>query len=158
MTLWTVDLQAPLSMGFSRHKYSSGLPFPPPGDVPDSGVEPVSPTLQVDSLTIEPSVKPLSSKLDPGKYKEDQDSLHLKGIQSLKRQMGNQEYPKKKKKSALFYFRRWSRMWKKAELKDRRGSLFLPTAPHFFHTLSRTDPPGRRDTSQRFRGLCSESS
>lgn len=50
-------------------------------------------------------------------------------------------------------------MWKKAELKDRKGPLFLPTPhPCFFHTFCRTDPPGRRDTSQRFRGLCSESS
>ena len=34
--------QAPLSMGFSRHEYWGGLPFPPPGDLPDPGVEPVS--------------------------------------------------------------------------------------------------------------------
>ena len=75
VTLWTVDPQAPLSMGFSRHEYSSGLPFTPPGDLPDSGAEPMSPTLQVDSLTTEPSVKPLGSKLDPGEYKDDQDTL-----------------------------------------------------------------------------------
>ena len=45
--------QAPLSMGFSRQEYWSGLPIPPPGDLPDPGIEPVSPvspTLQVDSL------------------------------------------------------------------------------------------------------------
>ena len=40
--LWTVALQAPLSMGFSRQEYWSGLPFPPPGDLPDPGIEPVS--------------------------------------------------------------------------------------------------------------------
>ena len=40
-TLWTVARQAPLSMGFSRQKYWSGLPCPPPGAVPDSGIEPV---------------------------------------------------------------------------------------------------------------------
>ena len=55
----------------------------------------MSPTLQVDSLTTEASEKPLGSKLDPGKYEDDQDTLCLKGIQSLKKQMGNQEYPKK---------------------------------------------------------------
>ena len=40
--LWTVAHQAPLSMGFSRQEYWSGLPFPPPGDFPDPGIEPQS--------------------------------------------------------------------------------------------------------------------
>ena len=40
--LWTVALQAPLSMGFSRQEYWSGLPCPPPGDLPDAGIQPVS--------------------------------------------------------------------------------------------------------------------
>ena len=43
-TPWTVSLQAPLSMGFSRQEYWSGLPFPSPGDLPNPGIEPVSPT------------------------------------------------------------------------------------------------------------------
>ena len=42
-TLWTVALQAPLSMGLSRQEYWSGLPLPPPGDLPDPGTEPASP-------------------------------------------------------------------------------------------------------------------
>ena len=49
----TVALQAPLSMEFSRQEYWSGLPFPPPGDLPNPGIEsasPVSPALQADSL------------------------------------------------------------------------------------------------------------
>ena len=41
-TLWTVARQAPLSMGLSRRDYWSGLPFPPPGDLLDSGMEPPS--------------------------------------------------------------------------------------------------------------------
>ena len=41
-TLWTVACQAPLSMGFSRQEYWSGLPCPPPEDLPDPGTEPVS--------------------------------------------------------------------------------------------------------------------
>ena len=41
-TLWTVDCQAPLSMGFSRLEYWSGLPFPPPGNLTNPGIEPVS--------------------------------------------------------------------------------------------------------------------
>ena len=41
-TPWTVARQAPLSMGFSRQEYWSGLPFPSPGDLPDPGIKPVS--------------------------------------------------------------------------------------------------------------------
>ena len=41
-TPWTVDRQAPLSMGFSRQEYWSGLPCPAPGDLPDPGIEPTS--------------------------------------------------------------------------------------------------------------------
>ena len=42
-TPWTSACQAPLSMGFSRQEYWSGLPFPPPGDLPDPGIKPTSP-------------------------------------------------------------------------------------------------------------------
>ena len=58
---WTVARQAPLSMGFPRQEHWSGLPFPPPGDLPDPGIEPASPTspaLQADSLPLEQSGKP----------------------------------------------------------------------------------------------------
>ena len=44
-TTWTVACQAPLSVGFSRQEYWSGLPFPPLGDLPDPGIEPTSPAL-----------------------------------------------------------------------------------------------------------------
>ena len=60
-TLWTVICQAPLSMGFSRQEYWSGLSFPPPRDLPSSGIKPtspVSPALQADSLPTEPWGKP----------------------------------------------------------------------------------------------------
>ena len=63
-TLWTVDCQVPLSMGFSRQEYWSGLPCPTLGDLPDPGIEPISPaspTLQADSLPTEP---PGKSKLN----------------------------------------------------------------------------------------------
>ena len=48
----TVALQAPLSMGFSRQEYRSGLPFPFPGGLSDPRAEPGSPALQADSLAI----------------------------------------------------------------------------------------------------------
>ena len=44
--------QAPLPMEFSRQEYWSGLPFPPPGDLPDSGIKPGSSALQVDFFAI----------------------------------------------------------------------------------------------------------
>ena len=49
---WTVAYQAPPFMEFSRQEYWSGLPFSSPGDLPDPGIEPRSPTLQADSFTI----------------------------------------------------------------------------------------------------------
>ena len=57
-TPWTVALQAPLSMGFSRQEYSSGESFPSPGDLPNPGIEPGSPALQADSLPSEPPGRP----------------------------------------------------------------------------------------------------
>ena len=53
MTPWTVTCQASLSMEFSKQEYWSVLPFPPPGDLPDPGIESGSPTLQADSLLSE---------------------------------------------------------------------------------------------------------
>ena len=58
-TLWTIDPQAPLSMGFPRQEYWSGLPFPPPGDLPDPRIETASPALAGIFFTTEPSGKPL---------------------------------------------------------------------------------------------------
>ena len=53
-TPWTAAYQALPSMGFSRQEYWSGLPFPSPGDLPNPGIEPMSPTLQADFLPAEP--------------------------------------------------------------------------------------------------------
>ena len=53
-TPWTVARQAPLSMGFSRQEYWSGLPFPSSGDLPNPGIEPGSPALQTEALSSEP--------------------------------------------------------------------------------------------------------
>ena len=58
MTPWAVDYQAPPSMKFSREEYWSGLPFPSPGDLPNSGIEPGSPALQADALWSEPPGNP----------------------------------------------------------------------------------------------------
>ena len=52
-TPWTIACQAPLSMGFSRQEYWSGLPSPSPGDLPDPGIETGSSALQADALPTE---------------------------------------------------------------------------------------------------------
>ena len=54
VTPWTVAHQAPLSMGFSRQEYCSGLPFPSPGDHTNPGMEPESPALAGGFFTTEP--------------------------------------------------------------------------------------------------------
>ena len=66
--LWTVALQAPLSMGFSRDEYWSELLCPPPCYLPDPGTEPISlasSTSQADPLPTEPPGKPLVDALNP---------------------------------------------------------------------------------------------
>ena len=60
-TPWAVAYQAPSSMGFSRQEYWSGLPFLSPGDLPDPGIKPRSPSLEADALPSE-----LPGKLFPG--------------------------------------------------------------------------------------------
>ena len=72
----TVAYQAPQSMGFSRQEYWSGLPFPSPGDLPDPGIKPRSPTLQGDALPSEP----------PGK-------IMLKILRARLQQYVNHEHP-----------------------------------------------------------------
>ena len=56
-TPWTVAYKASLSMEFSRQEYWSGLPLPSPGDPPNPGIKPKSPTLQADALPSEPPGK-----------------------------------------------------------------------------------------------------
>jgi len=51
-TPWTITCQAPPSMGFPRQKYWSGLPFSSPEDLPDPGIKPMSPALQINSLPL----------------------------------------------------------------------------------------------------------
>ena len=58
-TPWTVALQVPLSMGFPRQAYWSRLPFPPSGDLPNPGIEPVSPAQACRLFTSEPTQEAL---------------------------------------------------------------------------------------------------
>ena len=90
VTLWTIDHQAPLSMAFSRQEYWSGLPFPPPGDLPNPGIQPrssASPALQADSL-------PLSHHGSVGKHTEKQ-------FVYLSQQLGRNTHPERKDTGVL---------------------------------------------------------
>ena len=60
LILWIIVHQAPLSMEFSRQESWNGLPLPPPGDLPDSGIETTHPALQADSLPSESQGKQFS--------------------------------------------------------------------------------------------------
>ena len=72
-TPWTVAYHAPPSLGFSRQEYWSGLPFPSPGDLPNTGIKPGSPTLQADALPSEPP-----GKLDLAQPKVNNKNLKKK--------------------------------------------------------------------------------
>ena len=66
-TSWTAARQAPPSMGFPKQEYWSGLPFPPPGDLPDPGIKPVSPALAGGFFTTVPPEKPRGTAYSSGK-------------------------------------------------------------------------------------------
>ena len=73
-------------MEFSRQEYWSGLPFPSPGDLPDTGIEPRSPALQADALPSEPPGKPRETHVNAAEQLNDLTSTFLKGFkQSLLR-------------------------------------------------------------------------
>ena len=69
-TPWSVACWAPLSMGFSRQEYFSGLPLPSPGDLPDPGIKPVCPALAGRFLTTESPEKSVRSHTLHGKKKK----------------------------------------------------------------------------------------
>ena len=70
-----MDSQAPLSMGFSRQEYWSGLPLPSSGDPPNPGIKPASPALQADSLPLSQKGSPMS---DLPHFKVIWNSLYVK--------------------------------------------------------------------------------
>ena len=74
-TPWTIVSQAPLSMSFSRQEYWSGLPFPPPRDLPNPGIEPVS--LRPPALAGR-----FFTTVSPGKPRQSLACMHAKLLQS----------------------------------------------------------------------------
>ena len=96
MTPWTVGCQASLSMGFSRQEYWSGMPCPSPGDLPNPGIKPRSPTLQVDSLPPEPQGKPKhtgigSLSLLQGNFPSQESNWRLLHCRQILYQLSYQE-------------------------------------------------------------------
>ena len=73
VTLWTVAYQAPLSIGFPRQEYWSGLPFPPPRNLLDPGIKPASPALASRFFTTAPPGMFQNTVLSPKK-------IHRSGV------------------------------------------------------------------------------
>ena len=73
MTSWTIVLQAPLSMGFPRQEYWSGLPFPSSGDIPNRGIKPTTPVLAGEFFTTE---SPGKAKTGSVKYNMEMTANH----------------------------------------------------------------------------------
>ena len=121
VTPWTVAFWAPLSMWFSRQEYWKGLPFPPLGDLPDSGVEPASPVsaaLHVDSLLSDSLGKPemdLSHwvRTKSIKFPEENGVANLDRERFLRKDTKNKT--QKKKKSQMRY-QNWKLVLQKAWL------------------------------------------
>jgi len=88
-TPWTVAYQAPPSMEFSRQEYWSGLPFSSPGDLPNPGMEPRSPTLQADALPSELPRKPFGSG---NLIKEQTDSNPVPAVSQANQKPGVQPH------------------------------------------------------------------
>ena len=76
-TPWTAACQAPLSMGFAREEYWSGLPFPSLGDLPNPGIESASPAIVGRFFSTEPLGKLRWALLKPFSYFPEFCSLHL---------------------------------------------------------------------------------
>ena len=77
VTLWTVAHQAPLSMRFSQQEYwcGNGLPCPPPGDLPNPGMEPASPALQADSVLLRHQGSPAISDWPRAKQQQELEAF-----------------------------------------------------------------------------------
>ena len=114
---WSVACQAPLSMGFSRQEYWSGLPLPSPGDLPDPGMEPTSPNRRLGPLSwrnicygrvktgwkIE-SVVPLRCSMWTFLFSRDYAIPYLKGASQRRTEEGGQRYRWVEKQPMLIYW------------------------------------------------------
>ena len=97
-TPWTVAYQASPSMGFSRQGYWSGLLFPSPGDLPDPGIEPGSPTLQADALLSEPP-----GKLNRSDSRVKNPEIKMKLRKRIGRKLCGEKLGRQEKQEALLH-------------------------------------------------------
>ena len=107
-TPWTVAYQAPPSLGFSRQEYWSGLPFPSPGDLPNPGIEPGSPSLQADALPSEPPGKLTSPTSLVAQTVKCLPTIQETWVRSL-----GQEDPLEKEMATHFSILAWKIPWTK---------------------------------------------
>ena len=118
VTPWTVAYQASPSMGFSRQEYWSGLPFPSPGRLPDTGIKPGSPALEADALTSEPPGKPVKRGKFPPLFLLNSCGWSNKniGTRQIKRR-------KKKNKNQQPHFNPW--VWRSHRNDQSRQFLYF---------------------------------
>ena len=90
---WTVDCQAPLSMGFSRQEYWTGLPFPSPGNLPNPEIKPPSPAIVGGFFTTEPQGNPL---LPTGPSNQRHSLAYCSSKESMKRSLLQTRHEHKK--------------------------------------------------------------
>ena len=144
--------QAPLSTGFSRQEYWTGLPCPPPGDLPNPGIESRSPALQADSLLPEPPGKPEKTSLAVNSY--CMDFTHRKREKPASPQSNGFCFENKYCKSLMSGLpaqRRWIRIMLKSELES--SSKFPDfRVSHLRLALSSTLQPPARVSVQMHRG------
>ena len=124
--------QAPLSIGFSRQEYWSGLPCPLPGDLPNSGIETRSPTLQADSLPSKPPGKPKntgvgSCSLSQRIFPTQGSSLNLPHFREILYHLSHQGSPGKKYQKPRFNSWIGKIPWR---TEWRPSSVFLPGKYH----------------------------
>ena len=119
-TLWMVAYQAPLSMGFSKEGYWSGLLFPSPGDLPNPGIEPRSAALQADSLPYKPLGKAQvrSDRVPEKLWTEVHDIEQEAVIKTIPK--------KKKRKGKMVVWGDLTNSWekKRSERQRRKGKIY----------------------------------
>ena len=122
---WTAAYQAPLSMGFSRQEYWSGLPFPSPGNLPNPGIKPPSPALPGRFFTSEPPEKPRASWSwgFPGSSDGKEPACHCRRCR--------------------FNPQAWKISWRR---KWHPTPVFLPGKPHGQKNLAGYSPWGCRES------------
>ena len=127
VTPWTVAYQAPLSMGFSRQEYWSGVPFPSPVDLPDPGIEPGSSALQANALPSEPPRLCIVFKI-----------IYFSFLRALMHRVRSRCPPPKVKWLELHSL--WTET-PRGEEQDNKGEGWALPRPHISHSPNQESSP-----------------